>query len=77
MNEAMLKAILKRIKALEETRPKMKRGVVVSTVPLVINLSGTTVPLEVNYLASYTPTIGDQVQVAAWGGDLIVLGAVA
>lgn len=77
MNDAMLNSILLRLGELEK-RPRVRFGVVTTASPLAVALGGSDVPHpDCKHLASYTPTLGDNVSVLTFGGDIIVLGEIA
>ena len=79
MNAATIKAIRAEIDAIKDTMPSIRRGVVTTASPLAVAVGGSDVSYtDCKRLASYTPTIGDQVMVMIIGGvDLIVLGKIA
>lgn len=78
MNAAAINALMARIQALEEAMPSIRKGEVTATSPLAVAPGGSTVSYtDCHRLASYAPTIGDQVEfIIIRGNDLLVLGEV-
>jgi hypothetical protein len=78
MNEAMVKAMLARIQALEDAAVDIRRGEVTDDSPLAVALGGSDIPHpDCKHEAAYTPVIGDQVMVLVWGNDIFVLDKIA
>lgn len=75
MNEQTVRNILRRLDALERTRPRLRVGEVTDVAPLDVALGGSSVSYEdVRSLGALAA--GDRVAVLVSGNDLLVLGAV-
>jgi hypothetical protein len=73
--EQLLRDILRRLDALDRTRPRLRLGEVIDTSPLDVALGGSDVAYE-NVKALNPVRVGDIVAVLVAGNDLLVLGPV-
>jgi hypothetical protein len=74
----LLRELSRRITALEDTRPRLRTGVVTDTSPLSVALGGADIPFtDLRAIDGQTFTLGDTVACLVWKGDMLVLGVIA
>jgi hypothetical protein len=76
VNEQVLRDLLDRVQHLERSTVRVRVGEVTGTAPLDVSLGASTVAYEDVKSVAAGLTIGDNVAVLLWGGDLIVLGEI-
>lgn len=77
MDHETLRDIQRRLRDLEDTRPRVRIGEVTATSPLSVALGGSaTAFTSVKTLTGQTYNVNDQVACLMWAGDLIVLGVI-
>lgn len=77
MNAETLRALLRRLKRVEDTAVRYRTGVVSDTDPLSVKLGGSaTAYASVRSVATDGPKTGDTVAVLVMGHDLLILGTI-
>ena len=77
MNEQVIRDLMRRVEALERTRPRLRVGEVTGVGPLDVALGGASTSYQdVSSLGGVNLAVNDKVAVLVSGNDLLVLGAV-